>query len=245
MKKLITTPLLSFILLMPSIPLYASLAPVDIECELGEEDSLLSEEIETDSDITTLFTDLIDGILSSFNLAKVVDIYQVFTNIMGGELPEEVALSNASENNLPQSYAHRKDFAETMTRTGAIATVQDTTLGPEAQEKTRENCLFANDATELIFDLGEESQSLDTSQQILQNISGQLGQQSTVELIAKEELTLIRQDLGLSTILEAQIAEELHQSNLSQRRAKIATQNLTILQNGLVILPGGLWEEAE
>jgi hypothetical protein len=248
MKKLLITGIAFSILLIPPIPMYASLAPFEIECASGggegewEEaggDSLLSDI----NDIASFFTDLISGLVGSFNIAKVVDIHKVFTEIMSGNLPEEVAVSNAAENNLPNSYAHRKDRAETLQRKAAIATVEDTTLGEQAQQQTLENCLFVNDATNIIFELGEDSQNLDTSQQILQNISGQLGQKGTIDHLMKEELTLIRQDLALSTVLEAQIAEELHQRNLSERRAHIASKNLVILQNGLVTLPGGLWQE--
>ena len=256
MNKLITTGLVSSILLTQSIAVYAALAPpLAIECESsGGEDTLLASSSGDGSDtgggdllgeLTTLFTDLVSGLVGSFNLAKVVDLHQLFNQVMSGTLAEEVALSNASENNLPQSYAHRADWGKSLQRQAAIATVTDTTLGEDAQVQTRENCLFANDATEIIFELGEDSQSLDTSQQILQNISGQLGQRATIDHLIKEELTLMRQDLALTTVLDAQIAQQIHESNLSERRANVSSRNLVVVNGGLVTLPGGLWEQEE
>ena len=264
MKKLIITGISSILLTQP-LPVYASLAPVEIECESrgGEGDSLFSsftsgsrggggewEEAGRDSllsdisDIASFFTDLISGLVGSFNIAKVVDIHKLFTEIMSGNLPEEAGLSNASENNIAESYLHREDFAKSLQRKGAVATVEDTTLGEQAQEKTLENCLFANEATQIIFELGEDSQNLDTSQQILQNISGQLGQKSSIDQLIKEELTLIRQDLALTTVLDSQIAQQVHESNLSERRAHISSRNLVVLNGGLITLPGGgLWQE--
>ena len=257
-NRLIITGIASLILLIQPMGAYAvNSAPVEIECESGgREGSLFASSLGSEggledrggdslmSEMTSFFTDLMGSLGGSFNLAKVVDIYQLFTKIMAGSLPEEAGLSNASENNIAESYLQREDFAKSLQRKGAIATVEDTTLGEEAQEKTLENCLFANEATQIIFELGEDSQNLDTSQQILQNISGQLGQKSSIERLMKEELTLIRQDLALTTVLDSQIAQQVHESNLSERRAHISSRNLVVLNGGLITLPGGgLWQE--
>lgn len=241
--------LCSTLLIQPLVGYAVTLAPTEIECE-SEGDSLLTSDDGGSEDnfvgeIVSFFTDLINGLVGQHNIAKVVDIHQIFRKVMSGNLPEDAALSNASENNLSNSYAQRKDYAETLQRKAAVATVEDTTLGEAAQELTKENCIFANDATEIIYELGEESQNMDTSQHILQNISAQLGQKGTVDNLMKEELTLMRQDLALSAVLQSQIAEGINKSNIVQRREKIASQNYELLNNALITLPGGLWEEAE
>lgn len=246
--------IVSALLFTQSWGLSATLVPpVEIECESSEaEDSLWASPLENGTEaaggdllgeLTTWFTDLVSGLVGSFNWAKVVDLHQLFRQIMSGTLTEEMALSNGAENNLPQSYSQREDFAKSLQRKAAIATVEDTTLGEQAQAQTRDNCLFADEASEIIFELGEDSQSLDTSQQILQNISGQLGQQGTLDHLIKEELTLMRQDLALTTVLSAQIAQQIHESNLAQRRTNVSSRNLVVVNGGLVTLPGGLWQE--
>ena len=54
----------------------------------------------------------------------MVNVHQIFNEIMSGDLPPETILANAIENNLPNSYTQRKDYAETLQRKAAIATVE-------------------------------------------------------------------------------------------------------------------------
>ena len=193
------------------------------------------------SNMVSFFSDMVDGLIDDFNLANVVNVYEIFNEIMSGDLPPETIIANAIENNLPNSYTQRKDYAETLQRKAAIATVEDTTLGQRAQEKTLENCFYVTEATNNIYDLAQESLTLDTSQQILQNISAQMGQKASVDQVMKEEFTRIRQDLALGTVLQSQIAEEVHESNTTERRASIAGKNLESLNAGSLSVPGGLW----
>jgi hypothetical protein len=195
----------------------------------------------TVGNIVSFFTDMVSGLIDDFNISNVVNVQQIFNQIMSGELPPETIMANAIENNLPNSYTQRKDYAETLQRKAAIATVEDTTLGQAAQEKTLDNCLYVTDATNKIYDLAQESLTLDTSQQILQNISAQMGQKASVDQVMKEEFTRIRQDLALGTVLQSQVAEEIHESNIAQRRASIAGKNLESLNAGSLTMPGGLW----
>ena len=193
------------------------------------------------NNITSFFTDMVTGLIDDFNISHVVNVHQIFNEVMSGDLPPETIIANAIENNLPNSYTQRKDFAETLQRKATIATVEDTTLGQGAQEKTLENCLYVTDATNNIYDLGQQSLTLDTSQQILQNISAQMGQKASVDQVMKEEFTRMRQDLALGTVLQSQIAEEIHESNITERRASIAGKNLESMNAGSLSIPGGLW----
>ena len=193
------------------------------------------------NNIASFFTDMVSGLIDDFNISNVVNVHQIFNEIMSGDLPPETIIANAIENNLPNSYTQRKDYAETLQRKGVLATLEDTTLGQGAQEKTLENCLYVTEATNNIHDLGQESLTLDTSQQILQNISAQMGQKASVDQVMKQEFSRMRQDLALSTVIQSQIAEELHESNITERRASITGKNLEALNAGSLTIPGGLW----
>ncbi len=233
-----------FILMLvtETYPIQALTSPLAVECssEIGGEDSVFSGFTEFNS----FFDDLIDTLTGGFNLAGVVDLWRVFVSIMQSETPEEAALSSSAENNLEESYANREDYARQMERMGVLVTVEENTLGTDAQQKTVDSCNFTNEATQVIYDLGEESQELDTSQQILQNISAQLAQEATISNLLKEEITLIRQENALQTVLASQAAQQLHEWNLSQRRENISSRNLTVVNGALIVMPGStVWQE--
>ena len=68
------------------------------------------------NEIASFFTDMVSGLIDDFNISNVVNVHQIFNQIMSGDLPPETIIANAIENNLPNSYSQRKDFAETLAK---------------------------------------------------------------------------------------------------------------------------------
>ena len=188
------------------------------------------------------FTDWVSGLIGDFNFSNVINVQDILRNIMSGlDLPSEFDLSTAVESNQENSFAQRKDYGESMQRNGVLASVEDATLSDEAQQKTVDDCLFIENTTQAIYDLGEDSQNLDTTQQIMQNISAQLGQQASVDSLLSEDTTQIRQSLALSATLQSQIATKLHEQNVIDRRNVVSSKNLESSGAGGINMPGGLW----
>lgn len=229
---------------IPVTPSTNSLAPVPLECQsdTGVFNSGSLGGRSGSGSGGTLFTDWISGVISQFNFSNVVNVQDIFRNIMSGiDLPSEFDLSTAVESNQENSFAQRKDYGESMQRNGVLASVEDATLSDEAQQKTAEDCEFIVETTQSIYELGEDSQGLDTTQQIMQNISAQLGQQASVESLLSEDTTQIRQSLALSATLQSQIATKLHEQNIIDRRNVISSKNLESSGAGGINMPGGLW----
>ncbi len=190
----------------------------------------------------TVFTDWVSGLIGDFNFSNVINVQEILRNIMSGiDLPSEFDISTAVESNQENSFAQRKDYGESTQRNAVLATVEDATLSDEAQQKTVDDCNFVVDTTQAIYDLGEDSQGLDTTQQIMQNISAQLGQQASVDSLMSEDTTQIRQSLALSATLQSQIATKLHEQNVTERRNVTSSKNLESAGAGGINVPGGLW----
>ncbi|MHC5720502.1 MAG: hypothetical protein ACYTX0_52895, partial [Nostoc sp.] len=85
-----------------------------------------------------------------------------------------------------------------------------------------------------------ESQSLDVTQQILQNLSQQTALTSRVNERMLIEAQQARIDRGLSNTLTAQTAKELSAINTADRRKSVAAGNAATQQAGLLIMPGGI-----
>ncbi len=175
----------------------------------------------------------------SIGSVDIPDLGQVVNEIMKGSLTEDGITSNKLENNLPNSYAIRQDLANQSERLGAIEVAQNKTLSKNAQQESFENLeLSANSEVES-SEMSDDSQNSDTSQQILQNISKQLKNNTTISDLLLKEANQSRQDNALGLTLTAQAATELNAVNTRERQSAIATGNRAVSQGSLLMMPGG------
>ncbi|MBE9217108.1 hypothetical protein IQ247_31410 [Plectonema cf. radiosum LEGE 06105] len=175
----------------------------------------------------------------SIGSVDIPDLGQVVSEIMKGSLPSDGVTSNKLENNLPNSYAIRQDLANQSERVGAIEVAQNKTLSKNAQQESFNTLeLSANSQVES-SQMSDDSQNSDTSQQILQNISKQLKNNTTISDLLLQEASQSRQDNALGLTLTAQAATELNAVNTRERQSAIATGNRAVSQGSLLMMPGG------
>lgn len=103
----------------------------------------------------------------------------------------------------------------------------------QIQQATRQD-------TQTIINLGEESQSLDVTQQILQNLSQQTALNGQINERIFQEAQQARIDRALNNTLITQTAKELAAINTADRRKSIAAGNAMSQQAGLLMMPGGV-----
>ncbi len=174
----------------------------------------------------------------SIGSVDIPDLGQVVSEIMKGSLPSDGVTSNKLENNLPNSYAIRQDLANQSERVGAIEVAQNKTLSKNAQQESFNTLeLSANSQVES-SQMSDDSQNSDTSQQILQNISKQLKNNTTISDLLLQEASQSRQDNALGLTLTAQAATELNAVNTRERQSAIATGNRAVSQGSLLMMPG-------
>jgi hypothetical protein len=181
-------------------------------------------------------TQLIQNAIGS---VEVPDLGQVVSEIMKGSLPEDAVTANKFENNIPNSYAIRQDIANQSERLGAIEVAQIKTLSKNAQQQSKSTLNKSANSELESSQMSDDSQNSDTSQQILQNISKQLKNNSTIGNLQLQEASQARQDRALGLTLTAQAAQELNAVNTRERQSAIATGNTAISQGSLLVMPGG------
>jgi hypothetical protein len=93
--------------------------------------------------------------------------------------------------------------------------------------------------TEQNVQLGEESQSLDVTQQILQNLSQQTALSAQVQMRNLQEAQQARTDRAINNVLLSQAAKEISALNTGERRGSTASGNQASYQAGMLMLPGG------
>lgn len=172
---------------------------------------------------------------------KIPDLGDVVEQIMKAEtLPDEGKTASQLENNLPNSYAIRDDIARATERTAAIGVAQGSALSKQAQQKSAQTLQASTTAKEESESMAEDSESSDTSQQILRNISVQLKANAEIADLQMQEALQARQERALSLTLEAQAAKQLNEANIRERQQAIAERNGAALQSGLLSVPGGV-----
>ncbi|MBE9217226.1 hypothetical protein IQ247_32055 [Plectonema cf. radiosum LEGE 06105] len=176
---------------------------------------------------------------NSIGSVDVPDLGQVVSEIMKGSFPSDGVTSNKLENNIPNSYAIRQDLANQSERLGAIEVAQSKTLSKNAQQESLNTLeLSANSEVES-SQMSDDSQNSDTSQQILQNISNQLKNNTIISDLLLKEANQSRQDNALGLTLTAQAATELNAVNTRERQSAIAVGNRAVSQGSLLMMPGG------
>ncbi len=176
---------------------------------------------------------------NSIGSVDIPDLGQVVSEIMKGSLPEDGITSNKLENNLANSYAIRQDLANQSERLGAVEAAQLKTLSKNAQQKSLDTLELSAFEDIESSQMSDDSQNSDTSQQILQNISKQLKNNTSISNLLLQEANQARQDKALGLTLTAQAAQELNAANTRERQSAIATGNRAISQGSLLMMPGG------
>jgi hypothetical protein len=176
---------------------------------------------------------------NSIGSVDIPDLGQVVSEIMKGSLPQDGVISNRLENNLPNSYAIRQDLANQSERVGAVEVAQSKTMSKNAQQESLNTLELSTNSEVESSQMSDDSQNSDTSQQILQNISQQLKNNTTISNLLLQEANQARQDKALGLTLTAQAATELNAANTRERQSAIATGNRAVSQGSLLMMPGG------
>lgn len=196
------------------------------------------------ANISGVVSDTLSSALGDFgvpDLATVLDqLKTTSTSSDEGAMLSE-ALENRQSENGNGSFAIRSDLANQASRKTAIAVMNSATLGQEAQERMVQQAQIAQQAVEENAQLAEESQTLDVTQHIMQNLSQQSALSARVNQQILQEAQQARLDRSISNTLSAQIAEEVSAANIADRRQKIGTVNKAVQQTGLFSLPGGYY----
>ncbi len=186
-----------------------------------------------------LFGNITQLVQNTIGSVEVPDLGQVVSQIMTGSFPEDAVTSSKFENNLTNSYAIRLDLANQSERVGAVGTAQTQTMNKTAQQKSKIRLEQSANLELESSQMADDSQITDTSQQILQNISKQLKNNTTIAHLQFQEASQARQDRALGLTLTAQTAQELNAANTSDRQTQIATGNSATSQGALLTMPGG------
>ncbi len=160
---------------------------------------------------------------------------------------EATALSELLENQQSGqgSYAIRNDIAGKASRDTALGIAYSATLSQQAQQDLTQRAQQASQQTQENTQLGQESQSLDVTQQILQNLSLQTALNGQVNHDMLKEAQQGRVDRAIANTLSAQQARDLSMITTTDRRKSIAAGNAATQQTGLMTLPGGFYLGSE
>ncbi|MDF5708245.1 MAG: hypothetical protein PUP90_11310 [Nostoc sp. S4] len=191
-----------------------------------------------------LFNPLGNLLNSTLGAIQIPDLNKVLARIMNGSANNDpgAVLSETLENktNGQSSYGIREDLSKYATRTVATEIANQATLSQTAQSQMAQIKQATQQDTQENVSLGEESQGLDVTQQILQNLSQQTALSSRVNERMLIEAQQARIDRALSNTLTAQTAKELSAINTADRRKSVAAGNAATQQAGLLIMPGGI-----
>ncbi|MDX2243734.1 MAG: hypothetical protein NW224_23885 [Leptolyngbyaceae cyanobacterium bins.302] len=180
---------------------------------------------------------------STLGAFKAPDLGQLITSILNGSTNQTNSgqLAESLENRIggKGSFSVRNDLSNEAFRSSSLYTSQQATLSKPAQERMMQIMQETQAATNESASLGEESQNLDVTQQILQNVSQQLALSSQVDKNLMNEAQQARVDRAIGNTLTAEIAEETAGANISHRRETSSAAMNAARQGGLMLMPGG------
>lgn len=192
-------------------------------------------------DVLSPVNNLIQSTLGAFQLP---DLSQLWSQVMGGSANRDpgVVLSETLENktNGRSSYGIREDLSQYISRATATGVADQSTLGQEAQTQMTQVRQATQQNTQESVRLGEESQGLDVTQRIMQNLSQQTALNSQVNERVLQEAQQARVDRAIGNTLSAQTASELSAITTADRRRTISAGNTASQQGGLLMMPGGV-----
>lgn len=149
-------------------------------------------------------------------------------------------LAAALENRTDKpSFGIKADLAHSSERDASRGTAYGSVLSQQAQAQGKQNLTVVGNAASTSDSLAQESQGLDVTQQILQNVSLQMGKQAEIEAAQFGEAQQARIDRAQDLLLQSQMAESITGRNVADRRnerttARSAARGMTWLN-----LPGG------
>jgi hypothetical protein len=181
--------------------------------------------------------EVLSGIIDSFLNFQIPNLDSIISSILhtpNPEKPEDDSPSRRAskvlENKPIGSYAIDEDEAEAGAREATIKATQDATLGEEAQKKLKETSKNVGVNVQTSTDLGEESQTLDVTQQILQNISKQESLNAEREGVIIQQSQQAQVDRAINNVLNTKQLEELSGANTAKRREDSAAANFSTSQ---------------
>jgi hypothetical protein len=193
-----------------------------------------------------LFGTLNELLSSSLGAIKIPDLSQVSHEILNAPTSryEGTQLSDQLENKLGSSdsqgsTAIMSELDSQAQRNAAIGIADGSTLSEEAQAQSRLVLQATEQDTTQNVQLAEESQNLDVSQHILQNLSQQTALNAQVNARVLQEAQQARTDRAINNVLLSQAAQEISAINTSDRRGSITSGNQASSQAGMLMLPGG------
>lgn len=190
-----------------------------------------------------LFGSLNNLLSSTLGAVKVPVLNQVSDNIMKSSTANNqgTKLSETLENKIggEGSYAIKDDFNKQAERAAAIGVANGATLSTQAQERSAQQLLAAQTATNTSNQLSDDSKNQDVTQRIMQNISQQTALNTQTNEMLIKEAQQARTDRAVNNVLTAQAAKEIAAINTSSRRADAASGNAASQQAGMLMLPGG------
>lgn len=192
-------------------------------------------------DVLSPVNHLMQSTLGAF---QVPDLSQLWSQIMGGAASRDpgAVLSETLENNTHDrpSYGIRADLSKSVSRATATGVADQSTLSQDAQTQMAQVRQATQQHTQESERLGEESQGLDVTQHILQNLSQQSALNAQVNERVLQEAQQARVDRAIANTLSAQTASELAALTTADRRRTISAGNTASQQGGLLMMPGGV-----
>ncbi|MGG6262802.1 hypothetical protein ACQ4M3_20530 [Leptolyngbya sp. AN03gr2] len=193
--------------------------------------------------VTDFFQNMPQMLKNTIGSFQAPDLGQLTQLLLGGSSTQTPGgqVAERIENQTPGkgSYSIRNDQSNEGFRTTGLTTMQTATLSREAQNRASQVMQATEQATNSNKNLGQESQNLDVSQQILQNISRQMSLTGEVTQTLANEAQQGRVDRAVGNVLAAQTAEEAQVSNIADRRETSGAANSAVRQAGGVTLFGG------
>ena len=194
-------------------------------------------------------TGTIDQLLNSAIAALgIPDLAQLTASITQGTQdqapPTQLAAALENRSNQP-SFSIRTDLARNSEWDASRGAAYGSALSKQAQSRGQQKRESVGQAIQLNRSLAKESQGLDVTQQILQNVSAQLGHQAEVDALLFDEAEQSRIDRAHDLLLQSQIAESTLGQTVSDRRAEKSTARSAARGVAWLNLPGGKTLTAE
>lgn len=178
----------------------------------------------------------------------IPDLAQLTASITQGNQDQSppTQLAAALENGTDQpSFSIRSDLSRNSEWDASRGTAYGSVLSDQAQTRGQQKRNAVGQAVRSNSSLATESQGLDVTQQILQNVSAQLGHQAEVDAALFDEAEQSRIDRAHDLLLQSQIAESTLGRNVSGRRTEKATARSVTQGIAWLNLPGGKTLTAE
>jgi hypothetical protein len=188
--------------------------------------------------------EMLGTIVNFFQNFQIPDLGEIFTSILNAPEPEKaeddtqaMQASKILENKYG-TYAMKKGEAEAAAREAVLKAMQEATLDETAQKRIKETSQKVDDNVKKDQELAKESQSIDVTQQILQNLSQQQGLNAEREGIIVQQNQQAQVDRAIANVLNTKQLEQLSEVNTGNRREAMAAYNHSVSQMGLIGMPG-------